>query len=372
MRAAAQHGHLASGDPRRGPRSTGAFAELLLRAKDWLVEPVDTGGSAELGGVVGLGDAYPPGDAYAPGDAGARGDAAPAAQLPAHTRRQMTDRAEHLEPAAPPDPGSPPPALDGVEALDFDLPGPLPGSEPSPRQATADHGPAGRAPPDPGSADYAAAELEYAPPPLEAWRPARPVVAVVGLTARCGTSTVARWLAAALAARDPDGAAVVSGAGVAGSLVPAGTAAGRLARDLSSWSITPALSVGRLCVVEPSEQAELTVATSRRAPLVLDVGHGAAPTSAAELADHVVLVASPQVEPALAAVVAASIARSGPEPLLVINRCGEPGLWAERPALRIPESRLDAWLARAGRDARAAAGPAIAELADCCEASGWD
>ena len=56
--------------------------------------------------------------------------------------------------------------------------------------------------------------------------------------------------------------------------------------------------------------------------MVLDVGEPAQAAAAASLADHVVLVAGPDAEPSLAAVVAESLAAVGPAPVIVVNRCG--------------------------------------------------
>src|SRR5690349_1975305 len=80
-------------------------------------------------------------------------------------------------------------------------------------------------------------------------RTARPVVAVAGLSPRGGTTTVARALAAELALRDPDGAAVVSATGITGGGIPLGTpAAGRLGRALARSLPARTRAVGRVCL----------------------------------------------------------------------------------------------------------------------------
>ena len=59
---------------------------------------------------------------------------------------------------------------------------------------------------------------------------------------------------------------------------------------------------------------------------------------------------------------------AGPEvePLVVLSRAaGRP--WEGEAELTLPESRLGAQLANAGRDPRGALGRAIAELADRCQ-----
>src|SRR5205823_3331171 len=98
------------------------------------------------------------------------------------------------------------------------------------------------------------------------------------------------------------GTAVVAGG--PGAALPLGTpAAIRLARALGGRAC------GRICLLPDRER--LLADAGELAPLVLDVPHGSPPALAASAADLTVLVASPEVEQALAAVVAASLARSG-------------------------------------------------------------
>jgi hypothetical protein len=197
--------------------------------------------------------------------------------------------------------------------------------------------------------------------------PARAVIAVIGLAPRCGTTTVARAVAIELARRDRGGAGIVSAAsrGVAPALATA--AARRLARALPQEA---AASAGRLCLLDPDDPAVRELALSRPAPIVLDVGHGVAPEAAVALADAVVLVACPSVEPALAEVVAASLSRGGGRPLVVLNRAVDIGQWANRDVLAVGESRLGARLAVAGRDPIAALAQPVAEIADALTGEG--
>lgn len=189
----------------------------------------------------------------------------------------------------------------------------------------------------------------------------RPAIAVIGLSARCGTTTVARALAVELAKRDPGGAALVSSAG----RVPAGalatTAARRLARGLPAEAATP---LGRLCAVDADDQALRQLALSRPAPVVLDVPHGAAPEAALAMADAAVLVAAPSLEPALADVVAASLTRDGRAPVTVVSRAVESDAWVARGALLIGEVKVGARLALAGREPTPSLAAPIAQLAD--------
>lgn len=204
------------------------------------------------------------------------------------------------------------------------------------------------------------------PAPLEA----RPVVAVVGLSTRCGATTVARAVGAELGARDPAGACAVTTAAATGTLPLGLPAAGRLTRTLAPLFAGRARACGRLCLVEAPDTARLADAARYLAPLVLDVGDPAEAPSAAALADHVLLVGSPATEPALAAVLARSLARVGPHPLAVLNRAGpDAERWAGRAGAELPESRMGAQLSLAGREPRGQLGRAVAELADRCEAA---
>jgi hypothetical protein len=207
--------------------------------------------------------------------------------------------------------------------------------------------------------------LEPAQPRLRSAEPeqlARPVIAVLGLARRCGTTTVARALAVELARRDRSGGAIVSASSRGPAPALATAAARRLSRALPPES---AAAAGRLCLLDPDEPALRELVASRPAPVVLDVAHGVAPEGPCALADAVVLVAAPSVEPALADVVAASLSREGPAPAIVLNRALEPGLWrAREDVLLIGDARLGARLAAAGRDPTPALARPVAELAD--------
>ncbi len=193
----------------------------------------------------------------------------------------------------------------------------------------------------------------------------RPVIAVVGLAPRCGTTTVARALGAELAVRDSCGACAVT-AGAGGGALPLGApAAGRLARTLAPVAGGATRACGRLCLVQCADRAALAGAILYLAPLVIDVDDPQAAPAAASLADRVLLVAGPRTEPSLAAVVAQSLGRVGPEPVVVVNRLVEEDeAWSARAAAALPDSRMGAGLALAGREPRGELGRAVALLAD--------
>ncbi len=214
-------------------------------------------------------------------------------------------------------------------------------------------------------ADWLIEPAEAAEPEAVAPVEQRPVVAVIGLSPRCGATTVARAVGTDLARADPAGACLVSSAGPAG-VVPLGLpAAARLSRGIAPILGVRARACGRLCLVEAADRAVLADAARYVAPLVLDVHERADGAAAARLADQVVLVGSPDTEPALAAVLADSLDSLGPRPLVVLNRAGrDGGRWAGRGALEIPESRLGAQLAICGRDPRGPLARAVTELTE--------
>ena len=217
----------------------------------------------------------------------------------------------------------------------------------------------------------ARAEAWLLDPPDEAAETAvelrpRPVVAVFGLAESCGATVTARALAAELAERDPGGAAAVAGAARAAALPLGSGPANRLARMLAPLSAALVQPVGRLCLVDAGDPGRLADAFRYLAPLVIDAGRTEIGGVAAALADHVVLVAAPFTEPALAAVARASLGREGSRPLVAVNRArgATPVGWAD---VSLPESRMGAQFALAGRGARAELGRAVAQLADLCE-----
>ena len=228
--------------------------------------------------------------------------------------------------------------------------------------------------------------MEPAAPGPEPFRVApgrpRPVIAVFGLALGSGVTVVARALAAELARRDSAGAAAVHCDARAAGIPLATPAAGQLARALAELPGADTRAVGRLCLVEGAERTAISEATRELAPLVLDAGSAALGGAPAAVADRVLLVATPTVEPALADVGAGCLARLGHAPLLVLNRAGppagEPGRapesrhasWMARGVHRLPESRMGAQLASGGREARGELGRAIGELADLCELDG--
>jgi hypothetical protein len=216
----------------------------------------------------------------------------------------------------------------------------------------------------------------------------RPVVSVFGLARGCGSTMVARALAAELAARDTGGASAVTCEARASAIRLATHEASRLARSLDETA-GRARAVGRLCLVAGAEPAALAEGVRGLSPLVIDAGATLLGGVPACVADHTVLVTTPAMEPSLARVAAECVSRVGPEPILVLNRAGEEVVAGEavtnRPGqggapvsratagtsgevpLLLPESRLGAQLALGGRQASGELGRAIAALADRCE-----
>ena len=202
----------------------------------------------------------------------------------------------------------------------------------------------------------------------------RPVVAVFGLARGCGTTVVARALAAELARRDPVGAAAVHCDEGASGIPLATPAATRLARALADVPGADTRAVGRLCLIGGADGARVVDGARYVAPLVLDAGATALGGAPAALADEAVVVATPSVEPALAAAAADCLGRLDREPIVVLNRAGPRAAastgWAGRAAHVLPESRMGAQLALGGREPRGSLGRAVCELADRCEGRG--
>lgn len=204
------------------------------------------------------------------------------------------------------------------------------------------------------------------PAPLEA----RPVVTVVGLSARCGATTVARARGAKLASRDPVGACAVTSADRSGRALglPAAT---RLARELARPAADHARGCGRLCLVDGDDPIALAAAVRYLAPLVIDVDARTEALGAAAIADHVVLVGWPATEPSLAAVLGQSLSRVGPDPVTVLNRTRtDHERWAGRAEIELPDSPIGARVVLAGREPRGALGRAVGELAEQCRRAG--
>jgi hypothetical protein len=199
--------------------------------------------------------------------------------------------------------------------------------------------------------------------------PARPrvVVSVFGLGPGCGATVVSRALAAELAMRDPSCAAAVCGEARPAAIPLATPAATRLARSLADVPGAATRAVGRLCLVDGADQLALADSSRHWAPLVVDAGSASLGGVPASVADRMLLVATPRLEPALAAVAVACLVRLGPEPLIVLNRATSDERWSGRPAIRLPDSRVGAQLALGGREARGELGRAIAGLADIVE-----
>jgi hypothetical protein len=194
-----------------------------------------------------------------------------------------------------------------------------------------------------------------------------PVVTVVPLAPRCGGTTVARGLAATFAERAPLGAAIVCGPSGSVALALQTSSATSLARAVGEFADAPHRASGRLCLVEGDARIARAAALRNDAALVIEVPHGEDASEAAALADVTVLVAAPDTEAPLAAVVGASLARSGPEPILVVGRPGEGTAPPDTAAITLPDARLASRIALAGREPPGALGAAMAELADRCE-----
>jgi hypothetical protein len=191
-----------------------------------------------------------------------------------------------------------------------------------------------------------------------------PLVGVVGLARRCGATTLARALAGELASRAAGAAVVASPARPAAVALGSSAPATRLAEQLPQLEHRRA--AGRLCLAACPDATRLAGATRGLAPAVMEVEPGSPALEAAAALDRVVLVASPGLEPPLAAAVAETIAAVAEPPLVVVNRALDHGPWLMRADVLVPESRFGARMALAGREPRGWLGKSIAQLADLC------
>jgi hypothetical protein len=98
----------------------------------------------------------------------------------------------------------------------------------------------------------------------------------------------------------------------------------------------------------------------------MEVEPGSAALDAARVLDRVVLVASPALEPALAAAVGETIANVAEPPVIAVNRAPDQGPWLMHADVLVPDSRVGARLALAGREPRGWLGRAVEQLADLC------
>ena len=212
--------------------------------------------------------------------------------------------------------------------------------------------------PDTAASAARAGALAVVPPPRY------PLVGVVGLARKCGATMLARAIAAELASRQ-DGAAVVASP-ARPAVVPLGSSppAARLAEALTP--LEERRAAGRLCLAACTDADVLASATRPIAPAVMEVEPGSAAVAAAHVLDRVVLVASPKLEPALAAAVAETIAAVAEPPVVAVNRMSDHGPWLVHADVLVPDSRVGARLALAGREPRGWLGRAVEQLADLC------
>jgi hypothetical protein len=103
---------------------------------------------------------------------------------------------------------------------------------------------------------------------------------------------------------------------------------------------------------------------------VVEVDPGSPAVDAAGVLDRMVLVASPELAPALAAAVADTIAAApAPAPAIVVNRAVDDTSDLAHADVLVPDSRVGARMALAGRMARGPLRASIEQLADLCAAA---
>ena len=195
------------------------------------------------------------------------------------------------------------------------------------------------------------------------------MVAVVGLRPRCGATVVARALAAELAARDPGGAAAVTvgrGRGRRRAARPARRRAASRARSRPSRAARRGRAAG--CAwCRPPTRVRLADATRYLAPLVLDVGDPQEAPAAAAVAGTVVLVGGPgRASRRWPTLVAESLARVGPGAGDRVRVARATSAGGPLGAVALPDSRVGARLALAGREPRGELGARCAIWRTAC------
>jgi len=200
-------------------------------------------------------------------------------------------------------------------------------------------------------------EVEPAPVPLEP----QPVVAIVSAARKSGASTLARLLAAEMAART-GGAALVTSPTQPRRPAPPSRAAIRLATALTGAAEPQPL--GRLCIAGARELEKVVNAARYLAPVVLDLPPDGFAAASIAVADRVAVVAGASAEPPLLDAVAMVIAG---DPIRIVNRVADSSGWIGHADLLLPESKLGARAAAIGVRARGPLGSAIADLADSLE-----
>lgn len=192
-----------------------------------------------------------------------------------------------------------------------------------------------------------------------------PVVAVVSAARKSGASTIARLVAAELAARHDDAAVVWSAEPAGRRAALPSRAAARLATALRPGA-GPMSAVGRLCLASGDAPARMVASGRYLAPVVLDLAPDGSAAASAEAADVAVVVTAAADQPALARAVALSLGNR--TVMVVANRASAEGDWAETADTVAPESRIAARAAALGARAVGPLGAAIGELADALEA----
>jgi hypothetical protein len=186
---------------------------------------------------------------------------------------------------------------------------------------------------------------------------------VLGLSGRCGGTTVARGLAATLAVAGARAAHVVALAGTGEEPAPL---RGALSGGGRQWDVPPGLATAE----EVAEYgATITGLTGAPGVWVWDVPATAGERAvvAARAVGSVVVVAAGEGEPALAELAADMLRERWGPLMLVANRVREPNPWADRAAVALPQSRLGALLAVRGRRPPGPLGAGLAELAALVE-----
>jgi hypothetical protein len=193
-------------------------------------------------------------------------------------------------------------------------------------------------------------------PHLAAFEPEHLEVGVLGLSRRCGASTVARGLALALSVPGARSSHVIAVSPRAGSATAGGSTGG-----VSQWDVPPSL-------IDSTEIAEyggmVARLAGRPAAHVWDIDPSRVERAALVIGqmDRVLAVADGTGEPSLAELVTDMLSERFGSVLLVANRARDAERWDRRAIACLPESRIAAALVARGRRPGGAYWAALSEL----------
>lgn len=201
------------------------------------------------------------------------------------------------------------------------------------------------------------APSEREPDQVAGLEPGQVEIAVLGLSAGCGASTVARGIALSLCVAEARTSHVIS----VGRRVPRSAPARGSPSGISQWDVPLSLNDE----AEVAQYGQMVVRLAGRpAAIVWDVDPGQVERAASAVArvDRILMVADGSGEPSLAELVSDMLAQRFGRVLLVANRVREVERWDRRAIACFPDSRIAAALVARGRRPGGAFWAALSQL----------